>query len=213
LTINSTQPVATGRSKLFIQENCVKTLKLSKLTAVVFCCTLLLALGACSKKKPPTINEELQLAIGLSNITQVNRLIDQGADVNSKEDDTPLYTAAILAQRDIAEVLLARGADVNGKGDARGGDRTPLHGAALRGSKPVAELLIAKGADLKAKDIAGATPLHMAAREGRKDVVELLVAKGAEINALDKELRTPLAYSRDKKRFVVTDWLQQHGAK
>jgi len=60
------------------QGNCVKTLELSKLTALVLGCVLLVTLGACSKQKPPTINDELQLAIGLGNVKKVSSLIDQG---------------------------------------------------------------------------------------------------------------------------------------
>ena len=188
-------------------------IKLLKLSGLTLCFTLLLALGGCSKQRPPSINNDLLLAVGLDNTSEVIRLLDKGADVNSQEDDTPLYVAANLGRKDIAELLISRGAKIDGKGDAKSGNRTPLHAAALRGSRDVAALLLSQGADINAKDVAGATPLHFAAREGRKDVAELLIAKGADINAMDKDGRTPLAYSRDKKRFLVTEILKQHNAK
>ena len=187
-------------------------IKLLKLSGLVLCFSLL-AIGGCSKQRPSSINNDLLLAVGLDNEAEVLRLLGKGADINSREDDTPLYVAANLGRKEIAELLISRGAEIDGKGDAKGGNRTPLHGAALRGSRAVAELLLSKGADINAKDVSGATPLHFAAREGRKDVVELLIAKGADINAMDNDGRTPLAYSRDKKRFLVTDLLKQHDAK
>ena len=73
--------------------------------------------------------------------------------------------------KDFAELLLAKGADVNAK-DTSGS--TPLSMAAYAGNKDVAELLLAKGADINAKDKNGNTPLQNAASNGRTDVVDLL---------------------------------------
>ena len=72
---------------------------------------------------------------------------------------TPLLYAAGEGHKEIAEHLIAEGADVNAK-DKKG--RTPLHQAALSGRKEVAVLLIAKGADLNTKDEFGKTPLDWA---------------------------------------------------
>ena len=71
----------------------------------------------------------------------------------------PLHYAALKGQKEIAELLIAKGADVNAKYD-RGW--TPLLWAAREGHKEIAELLIAKGADVNAKDDGGATPLDLA---------------------------------------------------
>ena len=73
--------------------------------------------------------------------------------------------------KDVAELLLSKGADVNAK---IGDGRTPLHWAAYLGNKDVAELLLAEGADVNAKDMDGRTPFDWAALYERRDIVELM---------------------------------------
>ena len=63
---------------------------------------------------------------------------------------------AAFGHKEIAELLIAKGADVNARGFF---GSTTLHGAALDGHKEIAELLITKGADVNAKDDGGDTPL------------------------------------------------------
>ena len=64
-----------------------------------------------------------------------------------------------MGQGETAELLIAKGADVNAKSQ-RG--RTPLHNAALSGHKKIAELLIANGADMNPKNANDKTPLDRA---------------------------------------------------
>jgi ankyrin repeat protein len=72
-----------------------------------------------------------------------------------------LHYAAYGGHKEIAELLIAEGADVNAK-DEDG--VTPLHEAAFGGYKEIAELLIAKGADVNAKNNGGETPLDFSIR-------------------------------------------------
>ena len=98
------------------------------------------------------------------NIEAVKQHIAAGADVNAnakgEEGLTPLQYATFHGHKEVAELLIAKGADV----DARqyGNGLTSLHYAALNGRKVIVELLIAKGANENAKADNGATPLDMA---------------------------------------------------
>jgi len=69
----------------------------------------------------------------------------------------------MLGRADVADLLIAFGADMNAKDNLYGG--TPLHYAiwyAPRGHLEVAELLINRGANVNAKDVNGLTPLDNA---------------------------------------------------
>ena len=145
-----------------------------------------------STAKAPAISIHDAAAAG--DIDAVKQHIAAGADVNENVLSTPLHAAALNGHKEIAELLIAKGADVDAK-DALG--NTPLYNtisfnAALDGYKEIAELLIHNSADVNAQDKNGNTPLHEAATSGLKEVVELLIANGADVNAKKKFGRTPL---------------------
>jgi ankyrin repeat protein len=85
--------------------------------------------------------------------------------------------------KEIAELLIGNGADVNAKND---GGFTPLHGEAVGGSKEVGELLIAKGADVNAKMEDGDTPLDWAIEINRTETAALIRKHGGKTG---KELK------------------------
>jgi len=116
-----------------------------------------------AKPKPPTVKApdiSIHKAAALGNIETVNQHLAAGTDVNAKaRNGTPLHLAAAEGHKEIAALLVTKGADVNAR-DKRG--KTPLFGAAALGRKEIAGLLFAKGADLNAKDKVGETPLGWA---------------------------------------------------
>jgi len=157
---------------------------------------------------------DIHLAAREGNIEAVKQAIDDGADLNAKDNVnmTPLHWAANGGHKEIVELLITNGANVNARTPRMVGWHTPLHDAAAAGHKEVAELLIAEGADVNAKDSTfGRTLLHIAAREGHKEIVELLIAKGADVNAKDKNGETPLDLAKNNPE--ITDLLRKHGAK
>lgn len=106
---------------------------------------------------------------------------------------TPLHR---VLNKEVAQVLLTAGADVDAKDD-RG--LTPLDWAIQTGRNDVSELLVAHKANVKATDNRGWTPLHYAVistgHKGKLQLVALLLAKGADVDARDSHGLTPLQWT------------------
>ena len=128
------------------------------------------------------------------NIEAVKQHIAAGTDVNAKnrKGETPLRIAITYGHKEIGELLITNGADMNAKSGRQ--EWTPLYLAIFLKRWEFAELLIAKGADVNLSIKDGITPLHRAAGEwGQKEIVELLIANGADVNVkTDKFGITPL---------------------
>jgi len=138
-------------------------------------------------------------------------LIDSGVDVNVEEKCfAPLHCAAQQGHSEIAELLIAKGANPNAI-DMMG--ETPLHTAVLGGHKDVVLVLLAGGANVDPENRMQRTPLHFAARDGYLDVVEVLIAQGADVNIKDKSPgRTPLHYAAQQDHKNVAELLLAQGA-
>jgi ankyrin repeat protein len=117
-----------------------------------------------------------------------------------------LHDAADGGHKEVAELLIAKGADVNAK-DYR--VRTPLHLAAASGRNESAKLLIDKGADVNAKSDEGWTPLYFAPT---KEIAVLLLANGADVNAKENGY-TPLDVATLRNRTETADLLRKNGGK
>jgi hypothetical protein len=113
--------------------------------------------------------------------------------------DTALHVAAAAYQRELAESLVAKGADVRAR-NRRGAE--PLHYAADGGPDaehwdPVAQgeviaYLIAAGADPNALDKSGVAPLHRAVRNRCSATASALIEGGADARLKNKSGSTPL---------------------
>jgi ankyrin repeat protein len=140
------------------------------------------------------------------------RLLEDGTpiDVIDENSNTPLYIAVGEGHKEVAELFIIKGANVNAV-CWRG--YTPLHWsvAALGGEKELAELLIAKGAIIDAVDRKGKTPLAHAAYSGYKELAELLISKGANVNAIDNKGRTPLDWANYSHHKDLVELLIRHG--
>ena len=100
-----------------------------------------------AKQELPTAkapNIPIREAVKAGNIEAVKQHLDAGADVNAKDryGRTPLNYAATRGLKEIIELLIAKGADVNTKievGDYKG--QTPLDGAIQWNHPETADLL------------------------------------------------------------------------
>ena len=102
----------------------------------------------------------------------------------------PLYYAATLGFRDLAEHLIAEHPEqVNGRG---GRQKSPMHIAAERGRADILSLLIDHGAIADGRDGIGQTPLHRASCGGHFEAGKCLLDCGAGINARNNNDQTPL---------------------
>jgi ankyrin repeat protein len=130
-------------------------------------------------------------------LAKVKELLKDAPNLVSAKDKfgkTPLHLAAKNGHKDVAELLLANGADINAR-DSNGGF-TPLDLAlSSYHYKDIVEFLLARGADANARSDQGLTPLQEAAMRGQKDTVNLLLGKNADVNARDEKGNTPLLWA------------------
>ncbi|MFC1762992.1 ankyrin repeat domain-containing protein [Planctomycetota bacterium] len=137
-------------------------------------------------------------------------LTAEGADVNTKDNNglSPLLGARRLG---MIELLVARGANVDDKGDSFG--HTKLNMACLKQDMDIATFLISKGADVNTKNNWGIRPLQNAIRNGQKDIVELLISKGADVNVSNNAGVTPLDMAEEIGNTEISELLRKNGAK
>ena len=104
----------------------------------------------------------------------------------------PLWKAVEQGHRDIAILLLDRGAEPNGLGGQRA---TPLHAAAANADLEMVHLLLDRGADPKGADGQFATPFHAAAGAAfgkGLPIMALLLSLGVDPMTPTMEGHTPL---------------------
>jgi len=139
-------------------------------------------------------------------VSDDSRLLDE-----KRDGGTPLHHAALMGRRDIVELFVERGADLEARdGDGRApidwangtgqaaivrylfshGASADLHHAAAYGlPERVRSAIDEDGADVHAVQGPG-TPLHWACLWGRPEVVEVLLERGVDLNARDRDGRT-----------------------
>lgn len=123
---------------------------------------------------------------------------------------TPLHLAAHYGHSQVAEMLLAHGADVNARATNDLGS-SPLLWAIMGQDVAAVTLLLDHGADINETTTAGSTSLHKAAVVGNAMMVQLLLARGAKVNARNSGGQTPLTHALFNRHDAVVALLQQQG--
>lgn len=117
----------------------------------------------------------LGLAVFFGHADAVNALLEAGADVNLSSRESmkvaPLASASAARRYEIAQILIAHGANVNARA---ANDFTPLHESAASGKVDFAKLLLDNGADVNAKTTEGKTPLDYAHAQNHEEMIQLL---------------------------------------
>ena len=164
-------------------------------------------------------------------IARVQEELDKGVDVNTEDEFgfTPLHFAAWVGHKEIVELLIENGSDVNAKivsGPIQGS--TPLDLATLFNQSEIAALLRKHGGKTK-KELEAAEPvaetvkpepptaeapdisIHYAAEVGNIEAVKQHLAAGTEVNAKASGW-TPLAVAAHRGHKEVAELLITKGA-
>ena len=167
---------------------------------------LALAVSGCGGQdtavSDPELNQQLIAAAYENDVEAARRLIEQGADVNAK--DETVQSAYLIATSEVGDdprlldLTLANGADV---GSLDSYDGTGLIRAADRGYTEIVARLLETDIDVDHVNRLGWTALLEAIILGGGDaahteVVRLLVEAGADVNLRDGQGMTPLAHAR-----------------
>jgi uncharacterized protein len=150
-------------------------------------------------------DEELHAAIRADDVEAIRSKLAKGVDLEPvcrpNFNCKPLVYAAFLGRRQIVEMLVDAGADLNGTSAV--GD-TALIKALLLSDRPLgrelAKYLIAKGADVNKPNVFGISAFIGACGVGDLEMINLMLARGAMIDsafAYQISLRTPGATDRN----------------
>ena len=122
---------------------------------------------------------------------------------------TPLHLACFFGQPEVAEALIARGAEVRAR-SRNPMQNTPLHAAAAGRSKDAVRALLENGADVNARQEGGWTALHAASQNGDVEMVRLLIAGGADVQARAENQQNALDLALGKGHQAVVDVLDEY---
>ena len=143
---------------------------------------------------------------------------DDGWDVNSlstmlpeKPKAVPLYHAARLGFRDLAEHLIAEHPEHINAWDEDG--FAPIHVAAKEGHFDILALLLEHGVDVDSRNSRNQTPLSWAAIHGGVNLGQHLLDRGADIDARNDHLMTPLHLVTYNEHVGFVRMLLERGAK
>ncbi|TKA80629.1 hypothetical protein B0A55_01883 [Friedmanniomyces simplex] len=155
----------------------------------------------------------LWCAISAYHIDAARLLLKHGARVSRRSASgsglLPLHQAAVTGQSAMCELLLERGAQVDGLDDERS---TALHYASACGSGAAVQVLLRGGADVTLKQRHGLTPAHWASHKGHTEVLGLLLSYGAPVDARAEEGATLLHLAANRGHLAAVRVLLEKGA-
>ncbi|THW90548.1 hypothetical protein D6D15_04451 [Aureobasidium pullulans] len=133
------------------------------------------------------LNLPLEIACRNGTLEVINMLLKYGAKVDAC-DSGALTAACEVGHIGIAQLLLAQGADVNGRRKSK----TPIQAACSGGHLELVELLLDRGADVNARGGKLGTALCSAASINNAEMAWMLLERGADPNLGDKRFGSAL---------------------
>ena len=159
----------------------------------------------------PSVNAQLLVAAINTDAEAVKKSLDRGAVPNSRNrlGKTSLYISIEKNRIDIAQMLIAAGADVNLPSLEK---VTPLIAASYAGSLAFVDLLLQHNAAHDATDRLHKSALVYAAGMGHTTVVERLLQAGAPIDQTPVDALTPLMWAAGQGHMETVKLLLAKGA-
>ncbi|XP_008215123.2 putative ankyrin repeat protein RF_0381 [Nasonia vitripennis] len=145
----------------------------------------------------------------VNSIQGKEELDDHDLEFNITKTTTALHLASRNKSKQIAELLLQHGAEINSEME---GGETPLIIAVIFMKQEIVELLVQCGADVNASTAWGKSALHYAAQTGQKSTLEYLLKHGGHVNAANLEGLTPMHIAAEAGHKELVAVLLKNGA-
>lgn len=162
--------------------------------------------------KPEPFVSALCHAIIHSDVQQVAGFLDQGANVNGRNEDgnTPLHCAIISDNENALRLLLTAGANCKSSGWS---GMPPLFQAASTGKLRVAKILLENGADINEQSTFSRQPYFVdVCTSGNLDGIELLLQHGAKTSWQSVSGRPVLVQAVRNDNIKLVHLLLKYGA-
>ena len=157
---------------------------------------------------------ELDEAAAAGQLARVKQLVDKDPALanNFSPDGFPVFAlAAVFGHGEVAEYLLAKGADVNAAA-TNGTGYNALTGAVASGHAQIAGWLLENGAKADYRYGGGYSPLLTAAANGHLEIVKMLLRHGADLHVKTNDGKTARSFAEDRGHAAVAEFLRSRGA-
>ncbi len=164
----------------------------------------------------PTFPQEIINAIKQGNIEKVKELLDKDPGLVHERDRvnyTPLHWAAMLRNKEMAELLISKNADINDKSNRQ--HLTPLQCALMfrYGNDPaVLDFLLDNGSHVECAGDEGKSNLLVASASGYERLAHLLLTGGVDVNSRSKYGLTALHIAAWTGHTHMVEFLIKKGA-
>ncbi|RFU27471.1 hypothetical protein B7463_g8880, partial [Scytalidium lignicola] len=158
---------------------------------------------------PEMLNRSLVRASANGHLKVAQLLLDNGAEINPIQEQTPLQGACKNGHEDIVRLLLAKNADAN---LVNGYDfLPPLHTATQGNHETIVRMLLESGANVN-EDTGDGTVLHIASYNGFENLVRVYLHKGVNFNIIGGSKTTPLLLASSAGHNAIVRILLECGA-